>query len=129
VVVLSEKEICLRFCIRVAVFLLTYSAPRLALQLAQAPTMADLSYGSDPASNSMQWSACVLGFFLHQWQMGSSCRTWARSSFHRLVLYIGLPLIVESIGQEILTPTPRRALDAVVVGCHGLRVWFVSPTI
>jgi hypothetical protein len=31
-----------------------------------------------------------------------------------LVLYIGLPLIVESIGQEILTPTPRRALGAVV---------------
>jgi hypothetical protein len=62
----SEKEILLRFCIRCAVFLFTYSAPRLALQLAQAPTMADLSYGSAPASNSMTWSAWVLGAFLHQ---------------------------------------------------------------
>ena len=39
VVVLSEKEILFRFWIRFAVFLLTYMAPRLALQLAHDPTM------------------------------------------------------------------------------------------
>ena len=36
---------------------------------------------------------------------------------------------VKSIGQMMLTPTPRRALVAVVLVCHGLRVKFVSPTI
>jgi hypothetical protein len=41
--VLSKKEILLRFCIRAAVLRLTYSAPRLALQLAQAPTIPDRS--------------------------------------------------------------------------------------
>jgi hypothetical protein len=40
---LGEKEIWLRFCIRFAVFLLTYMAPRLALQLAHDPTMLVLS--------------------------------------------------------------------------------------
>jgi hypothetical protein len=75
----------LRFCIRAAVLRLTYVAPRLALQLAHEPTMLVLSYGSMPASTSMTWSAWLLGFFRHQWHTGSSCRTWARSCFHRLV--------------------------------------------
>ena len=81
----SEKEILLRFCIRCAVFLFTYSAPRLALQLAHEPTMLVLSYGSMPWSISIAWSACVDGARLHQWQTGSSWMTWARNSFHRLV--------------------------------------------
>ena len=75
----------LRCGIRFAVFLLTYMAPRLALQLAQDPTMLVLSYGSTPWSNSTAWSAWQLGARLHQWQTGSSWMTWARSSFHRLV--------------------------------------------
>jgi hypothetical protein len=75
----------LRCWIRVAVFLLTYMAPRLALQLAHDPTMLVLSYGSTPWSSSTAWSACVDGARLHQWQTGSSWMTWARSSFHRLV--------------------------------------------
>ena len=83
-----------RFWIRCAVLRLTYVAPRDALQLAHEPTMRDLSYGSMPWSTSMVWSAWVLGFFRHQWQIGSSARTWVRSSFHRLVLYIGLPLMI-----------------------------------
>jgi hypothetical protein len=43
----------LRSCIRRAVLVLTKIAPRLALQLAQDPTIPDLSYGSPPAANSM----------------------------------------------------------------------------
>jgi hypothetical protein len=42
----------LRSCIRRAVLVLTKIAPRLALQLAQDPTIPDLSYGSPPAANS-----------------------------------------------------------------------------
>jgi hypothetical protein len=78
-------EVWLRCWIRVAVFLLTYMAPRLALQLAHDPTMFARSYGSPPWSNSVTWSAWQLGARLHQWHTGSSCMTWARSSFHRLV--------------------------------------------
>jgi hypothetical protein len=37
------------FWIRCAVLRLTKMAPRLALQLAQDPTIPDLSYGSPPA--------------------------------------------------------------------------------
>jgi hypothetical protein len=43
----------LRSCIRRAVLVLTKIAPRLALQLAQDPTIPDLSYGSPPAANSI----------------------------------------------------------------------------
>ena len=86
----------LRCWIRVAVFLLTYWAPRRALQLAHDPTIPDRSYGSPPASNSVTWSACVLGARLHQWQTGSSWMTWARSSFHLLVVYMGLPLMLRA---------------------------------
>jgi hypothetical protein len=39
------------FWIRCAVLRLTYVAPRLALQLAQDPTIRVLSYGSMPVSN------------------------------------------------------------------------------
>ena len=84
----------LRCWIRFAVFLLTYIAPRRALQLAHDPTMFARSYGSPPWSSSVTWSAWLLGCRLHQWHTGSSWMTWARSSFHRLVVYIGLPLIV-----------------------------------
>ena len=56
----------LRCWIRFAVFLLTYWAPRRALQLAHDPTMFARSYGSPPWSNSVTWSACVLGARLHQ---------------------------------------------------------------
>ena len=84
----------LRCWIRFAVFLLTYMAPRRALQLAHDPTMFARSYGSPPWSSSVTWSAWLLGCRLHQWHTGSSWMTWARSSFHRLVVYIGLPLIV-----------------------------------
>jgi hypothetical protein len=95
-VLFAEKEkfgASFLFWIRCAVLRLTKMAPRLALQLAQDPTMPDRSYGSPPAANSMTWSACVLGFFRHQWQVGSSAGLGPCSSFHRLVLYIGLPLM------------------------------------
>jgi len=65
----------LRVWIRVAVFLLTYMAPRLALQLAHDPTMLSRSYGSPPWSSSVMWSAWQLGARLHQWQTGSSWMT------------------------------------------------------
>jgi hypothetical protein len=38
-----KKESFARFCMRVAVFLLTWMAPRRALQLAHEPTMLVLS--------------------------------------------------------------------------------------